>query len=245
MVLSIIIPACNEERRIKKGLEQYVHCFSEKFRDDFEILVIVNGCTDNTQKVIEEYANKFPQIWYKVFRDRIGKGGAIIEGFRIARGDIVSFTDADGATSPDELLKLVLALGEDDAVIGSRWLAESNIVVKQTLLRRMTSRVFNLFVRLLFWFPYRDTQCGAKVVRKSALDGILSELVVTNFAFDVELLHRLSKGGFKVKEVPITWKDKGGSTLSVWRAAPTMFLAVLRLRALDSPAGFLLKWLRL
>lgn len=240
-MLSLMIPARNAERRIAETLEAYVTHFSTEYFQDFEIIVVTNGCTDRTSEIVSECCTRFPQLSLKELGDVAGKGRALLQGFRIARGDTLAFVDADGSAGPEELHRLIEELGEDDGVIGSRWLPGSNVPVKQPLARRIASRGFNLLVRLLFGLPFKDTQCGAKVFRKRAIDRVLPELQVTDFAFDVELLYRLKKTGHRVKEVPITWEDKEGSTLNLRRAVPTIFLAMVRLRLLDSPFRWVAK----
>jgi glycosyltransferase involved in cell wall biosynthesis len=137
--LSIIIPARDAEREIAKTLEDYVAYFREVYSQDFEILVVPNDCSDNTVSIVEEYCNRYPVIRSQVYEGSIGKGGAVIEGFKLAQGDILSFVDADGATGPAELFKLVQALGEHQAVIGSRWMPGSKVLVKQGFARRIPS----------------------------------------------------------------------------------------------------------
>jgi hypothetical protein len=102
-------------------------------------------------------------------------------------------------------------LNGNDAIIGSRWLSGSKITRSQGLLRQFESRIFNLTIRLLFGLPYRDTQCGAKVFRKDALDRVLPGIISKGFEFDVELLWRLTKKGYRVSEYPIEWDNRGDS----------------------------------
>ncbi|MFC1893869.1 glycosyltransferase, partial [Chloroflexota bacterium] len=152
----------------------------------------------------------------------------------IAKGEVVSFIDADGATRAEELCKLVQELKKGvDGVIGSRWLPHSTILANQTFMRKLASRGLNLIVRLFFRLPFKDTQCGAKAFKKSAIDGVIKELHTTSFAFDIELLSHLKKRGYTVKEVPITWRDRGGSTLRMKTEIPKMALALLRLKILQ------------
>ena len=234
-MLSIIIPAHNEGRRIGTALDGLLTHLGAHCPQGFEVIVIPNGCVDDTVEIVKEYSNRFPQIRIGEFKEKIGKGGAMKEGSKLARGDIIAFLDADGATSPAEVCRLAEMLKENDAVIGSRWLPGSLVPVRQPLLRRIASRGFNLLVRLLFRFPFRDTQCGAKIVRKQALDRIQAQLQITNFAFDIELLYTLNRAGYKIEEVPITWEDQTGSSLKMRRTVPTMFLAAVRLRVVNSP----------
>jgi len=165
-MLSVIMPAYKEEARIAKTLEDYVIHFSKEYHQDFEMIVILDGCIDRTMEIVNEYSIKFPQIKSKTFEQRLGKGGAIREGLKIANGDIILLVDADGATAPKELDKLIVELSDNDGAIGSRWLPESNILRKQSLARRAASRGFNLLVRILFGLPFADTQCGAKALKK-------------------------------------------------------------------------------
>jgi hypothetical protein len=83
--------------------------------------------------------------------------------------------------------------------------------VRQSILRQLESRAFNLLIRILFDLKYYDTQCGAKVFKKSAIDAILPMMKSRGFEFDVELLWRLRVAGYRVLEVPIEWQNKGDS----------------------------------
>jgi len=240
-MLSIIIPARDAEREIAKTLEDYIAYFGEVYGPDFEIIVVPNDCSDNTVPIVDGYCSKYPVVRSQVCDGSIGKGGAVIEGFKLAQGDIVSFVDADGATGPAELFKLVQALGEHRVVIGSRWMPGSQVLVEQGLVRRVASRGFNLLVRLLFALPFRDTQCGAKVFDKRALDEVLDELETAKFAFDVELLYKLKKRGYGITEVPIVWENRPQSTLNLQWVIPEMFCAMLKVRLLDSPLRLVLK----
>src|SRR3989344_5442103 len=97
--LSIVIPAYNEEKRIGRTLDNYLNFFSKKIRN-FEIIVVLNGCKDNTFDIVKRFIKKSNKIRYLIFKENIGKGGAIVEGFKTARGDLIGFVDADMATPP-------------------------------------------------------------------------------------------------------------------------------------------------
>lgn len=234
-MLSIIIPARNAAAEIASTLDAYITFVTANFGTDFEIIVVPNDCSDDTVGIAEAYCKKHDMLKSKVIVDSIGKGGAVLEGFKISNGNIVSFVDADGSTSPEELLKLVRQIGDSQVVIGSRWLPESRILIKQPLIRRLASRGFNLLVRQLFGLPLRDTQCGAKVFTRQALDAVVGELSTTRFAFDVELLHKLKRKGYNIVEVPTVWENKPRSTLNLWGAIPEMFWAIMKVRLMDSP----------
>lgn len=236
MKLTIVVPAYNEENRIRPMLDAYVKFFTDGYGGDYEIIVVVNGSTDGTAAVVQDYASRFPQVRCIVEPAKIGKGGAVKLGFEAARGEIVGFADADGSTPPDAFQALANEIGPGaDAVIASRWFRESEVYPRQTVARQIASRVFNGFVRLMLGLKIRDTQCGAKVFRKEALDRVLPALGLTRWAFDVDLLFQLHRAGFSIREAPTKWHDVGGSQIRIFRASAQMFIAVTRLRLLYSP----------
>lgn len=234
MKLSIIIPAYNEATRMPPTLEAYTAAFAG---EDYEILIVVNHSSDGTAELAQAWSESHSEVRYIVFPDPLGKGGAVHEGFEEARGDLVGFVDADGATPPEAFRELVDALGARPGlggVIASRWLAASNVLTPQPLKRRIASRMFNLAVRSLFHLHYRDTQCGAKLFRATAIREVLGGLESKGWLFDVELLLRIRQNGHAIEEVPTTWRDVAGSRFSMGAS----LLPVLKdLRALRRRAG--------
>ena len=111
----------------------------------------------------------------------------------------------------------------------------------QTGHRQFASRVFHFIVQLLFWMNIRDTQCGAKVMRRAAAEKIHPALRIADMAFDINLLYSMKRAGFRILEVPTEWTDKAGSKVALARSSLTMFLSVVRVRLIYSP---FYKWLR-
>jgi dolichol-phosphate mannosyltransferase len=202
---SIIIPAYNEEHRIRMILSQISGSGGH-------YLVVCDG-SDSTPDIVGEFAAAHPgtDLRCLTYSRRLGKGGAVREGFSHTTTPSVGFMDADASTSVAQMLCLFDALEGADCVIGSRWLPGSIVPAQQGVLRRFESRGFNLMNRLLFGLTLTDTQCGAKVFKKSAIDAVLGDMVSSGFEFDVELLWRLSQKGYLIKEFPITWENQGGS----------------------------------
>ncbi len=236
MYLSIVIPAYNERHRLGPMLQAYTDYFAAAYGDRVEWIVVVNGSTDGTEKVVEEFARTHPQVRLIVEPEAIGKGGAIILGARAAHGEWIGFVDADGATPPESFDDLVRHAGDGDCLIASRWLPGSLVEPRQPVSRRIASRIFNWLVRQLFGVAISDTQCGAKCIRAEALHAILPHLGVTRWAFDVDLLFKLRRAGYRIVERPTVWRDVAGSKIRVVRASIEMALAITRLRLLYSPA---------
>lgn len=241
MKLSIVVPAYNEQLRLADMLGRYLSFFSGKYGDNFEIIVVVNGSTDNTEAVARECAAGAKQAIVRVEPARIGKGGAIMLGFAMAQGDLIGFVDADGATPPEAFQDLVEHIPGADVIIASRWTRGAVVNPRQPLDRRIASRIFNAMVRLWFGINITDTQCGAKLLTRAAVRAVLPELGLTRWAFDVDLLFQARRKGFVIKEWPTVWNDKAGSRLNVPRASLEMTLAITRLRLLYSPFKWIVK----
>src|SRR5213592_831926 len=169
--LLLLIPAYNEERRIEPVLRDYARYFQEHYSGRFQLVVVLNGCRDNTLGVVQRVATEFPAISALDFPDPIGKGGALIEGLKLApTADLIGYVDADGASPPKAFCELVRLTAQADCVIGSRWLPGAVLHQSQPWERRFFSRVFHAIVRTLFWMNIQDTQCPAKVMRRAAIE---------------------------------------------------------------------------
>ncbi len=236
--LLLLIPAYNEETRIEPVLREYGAYFRDHYAGPFQLVVVLNGCRDNTRGVVERVAQEFPAISLLDFPAPIGKGGALIEGLKLAsQAEVIGYVDADGASPPAAFHTLVKRLGEADCVIGSRWLPGAVLHQAQPWLRRFTSRCFHAVVEGLFWMHIKDTQCPCKVMRRAAVEKIHPTLQIADLAFDVNLLVSFKRAGYRILEVPTEWTDKAGSkvTASLFRSSLTMFLSVVRVRLIYSP----------
>ncbi len=236
MDLSIIIPAYNERARIRPMLDAYLAVFLARYGERVEFLVVVNGTTDGTEAIVQEYIDQYPQMKMVVILDAVGKGGAIRRGLAESSGEWVGFVDADGSTPPEAFLDLVEHARPNTMTIASRWLPESIVPHRQPWQRRLLSRGFNFLVRVFFGIRLQDTQCGAKVMPGELARTVHGKLGATNWVIDVDLLLQARRSGARIVEHPTTWNDKPGSKLlirpkTVWRT----FLALLRLRLFYSP----------
>jgi len=242
--LLLLIPAYNEEKRIEPVLRRYGAYFQKQYDGRFQLVVVLNGCRDNTLDVVQRVTREFPAISALEFKEPIGKGGALIEGLKLAPlADVIGYVDADGASAPEAFHALVKRIGEADCVIGSRWLPGSVLHQAQPLLRRFVSRCYHLIVEFLFWMHIKDTQCPCKVIRRPAVEKILPSLRIADLAFDVNLLVSLKRAGFRILEVPTQWTDQAGSkvTSSLFRSSLIMFLSTFRVWLVYKP---FYKWFR-
>ncbi len=246
MKLTLIIPAHNEEGRIGKTLYSYLTFFDKLQKQkklSYLLFVSINATSDNTEKVVKKYQKKHSSLKYKAYQEG-GKGFAIVQGFKDAiksRSDFIGFVDADLATSPEAFYALCQNIGKNDGIIGSRWLSSSIIQHRQTRLRQLASRIFNFLVRILFSMQYEDTQCGAKLFSRKAIEKIVDRIYITQWAFDVNLLYLCKLYNLKVREHPTIWSDIEGSKVNVMKTSLKMFFGILRLRIFYSPFRSIIK----
>ncbi len=237
--IAIVIPAHNEEKRIDITLKEYTSFFSDlmKKKKDIiiRIIVVLNACKDKTPIIVKKYRSKYLE---SIEFERGGKGFAVIGGFKRALSgnyDYIGFVDADMATRPEEFYRLFNKILQNDGVIASRYLKGAKLHPKNTLARILASRFYNIFMRALLIMPYRDTQCGAKIFKRKAVEDVVDKIGMTSWAFDIELLYVMNKNNYKIKEEPTVWSNKDNSKINFWNSGIWMGFAILRLRILNSP----------
>jgi len=225
---TLVIPAYNEERRIGTVLDEL-----EGFPGP--VIFVCDG-TDRTAETVREYAASRPDLSISCleYPRRLGKGGGVRAGLSAAKTPCAGFMDADGSTPVREMEQLFSELERHDGAIGSRWVKGADVRVPQSLSRRLQSRLFNIWVKLLFGLSNSDTQCGAKAFTKEALDAVLPLMVSDGFEFDAELLWRLKTAGYDVVEVPITWEDREESSVRTG-AGLGMVVRLIRVRTGKQP----------
>jgi glycosyltransferase involved in cell wall biosynthesis len=225
--LDIVIPAHNEEHRIDRTLRAYrAQC--RRPNTSYAFRVALDRCTDATEQVVRQHARDDDRVVPLRF-PKLGKGGVLIETFRQCEGDVVAFVDADCATPPVELLRLVDTVACSDIAIASRRHPASVLPGRRSVVRRAMSAGFALGVRSLFRLPFQDTQCGAKAMRRDVADRCLPFMSSRDLLFDVDLLVTARKLGFGVTEVPTVWIDQAGSRMRSGRDSFLMAASALRL----------------
>ncbi|HEX67944.1 MAG TPA: glycosyltransferase family 2 protein, partial [bacterium] len=188
-LISVVIPAYNEEKRIGYTLREIKEYF-EKKRWKGEIIVVDDGSTDHTLEVVEEKKKDIPNLFLLKNEKNEGKGEAVKKGMLSAKGDWVFFSDADLSTPIEEMDKLLSFLKEGwEVVIASRALPGAEVFPRQPFFRELSGKIFNLMVRILLLPGIRDTQCGFKGFSREAARKIFSLQTLKGFAFDVEILY--------------------------------------------------------
>ena len=241
--LSVIIPAYTEEARIRGSLARLVEYLSGG-RGPAEVLVVDDGSADRTAAVAEELAATVPPggAFIRVLRNgrNRGKGYSIKHGVLTAGGDHLLVSDADFSTPIEELPRLLRPVEEAGygIAIGSRGLPESRIEKRQPPWREWMGRCFNALVRAVTGLPFRDTQCGFKVMRRDAVLPLFRAARIERFAYDVEILYLAARAGVRVIEVPVIWRDASGSKVRAVTDSIDMLKDILWIVGRDRRGGY-------
>jgi glycosyltransferase involved in cell wall biosynthesis len=226
--VDVIIPVYNEERALPLCIERLSAFLKGKIENPWRILVADNGSIDGTLKVCQELAEKYPEVAY-VHLDQKGRGRALKRAWLESEADIVSYMDVDLSTSLEHFPPLVCALEEGyDVAIGSRLMPGSE--VGRSFKRELTSRGYNLLIKLFFWTRIHDAQCGFKALTRRAARALVPLVVNNNWFFDTELLLIAEKRGFRVKEIPVRWAEDPDTRVKVLSTAWEDVKGLLRLR---------------
>ncbi len=226
---SIVIPVYNEKNRILKTLNSIYEYFQN---ENFEIVIVDDGSNDNTASFIK---NKKENIGENIkiisYQPNKGKGYAVKKGIEKAQGKFILFTDADNSTPIEEFKKLLTALkNNNDIAIGSRYLPNSDIKIKQSMSRILIGRLGNLLIQLLLVKKIKDTQCGFKLFKNEVAKNIFKKQTINRWGFDMEILTIAQRLNYKIVEVPISWLNSSDSRLRPIRDTIKTFLELIKIK---------------
>ncbi len=207
--LSLVIPAFNERMMIGSSLKEVAGFLKKhKLASSTEVIVVAADGGDGTADIAESYAKYFKR--FRVIRPgpRVGKGRDVRIGLEQATGKYHIFTDADLATPLHHIVEMLDRLRSGaDIVIGVRDLDSSH----EDFMRRSTSRISNLAIRLVAAPGINDTQCGFKGFRAESSQLLIQKQTVLGWGFDFEYLAIARINGLSIVTVPINdWKDPKG-----------------------------------
>jgi len=214
-MISIVIAAFNEEKRIGASLRKIAEYFSG-CGEEYEVIVVDDGSIDGTSNTVKDLDHIFPKLELLRYKPNRGKGYALRQGVLASSGDLVLVTDADLSTPIEEIEKLagLIRNGDCEVAIGSRVLALSEILKKQPFWRRGMGKIFNKIVKLLVIDDFNDTQCGFKLFTGAVARNLFCDAIIDRFAYDVEILAMAKKKGYRVLDVPIKWINSPDSRVN-------------------------------
>lgn len=230
-MMSIVIPAYNEEKRIGGSLSEACAYLDESGLE-YEVIVVDDGSSDRTGRIVEDMAAESPKVRLVRYEKNRGKGHALRTGVLVTIGDFVLVMDADLSTPMVEIRNLMpyLSGGGFDIAIGSRALALSDIVRKQPWWRRCMGMTFNRIVKTLVIGDFEDTQCGFKLFSGEVARSLFGDAKIDRFAYDVEILALAKKKGYAIKEVPIRWINSPESKVDPMKDSLRMLVDLVRIR---------------
>jgi len=204
--ISIIIPVYNEERTILKILEKITELNLDLTK---EIIIIDDGSTDNSKKIINKYLKgkkKYKNLEFKfVSKINAGKGSAIRKGLELATGDIITIQDADLEYNPQDLKKLLnpILSGKAKVVYGSRFLKKHK--PKYTIYF-YGNKFLSFLTKILYGLKITDMETCYKMVTSEIIKDL--NLVSNGFDIEPEITSKILRKGYRILEVPISYKSR-------------------------------------
>ena len=222
--LSIIIPVFNEGRKVDQDIQMAAHFLKEKDIRG-EIILSDDGSQDDTLSIPVEIQEDC-HVPLRILKpeSHFGKGHAVRSGMMEARGQLVLFIDSGACIPWHDILPGIdmVRVGDCDIAHGSRYLPGSVITFKKQWYRRILSFSFRKFIHKWLKIPYQltDTQCGLKIYTRPVAQTLYKPCITKGFMFDIEIILRAAKAGFRIREFPVRWTADPDSRL---RVLPALF----------------------
>jgi len=228
--LSVVIPAYNEEERLKATLDRVLAYLSGRSYS-WELVVVDDGSRDGTPGIARQASERFPTVRLIQNETNRGKGYTVRRGMLAAAGESILFSDADLSSPIEELEKLKPYIDSGyDVAIGSRDIIGSRIELPQPLHRRIMGYSFMILRDWIAVSGFRDTQCGFKMFKSTAAREVFSRSLIDGFCFDVEILAIAKTLGYRMCEVPVVWRNDERSKVNPLGDPIKMFLDLFRIR---------------
>ncbi len=227
LLLSIVIPARNEEARLPEAIGS-VYAFLNRQSFSSEVVVVENASTDRTLEIARQFAARLPSLRV-LHEDLPGKGRAVRRGMLEARGEFRFIADADFSMPVEQIVRFLPPECDADIAIASRE-APGAVRYNEPYYRHLSGRVFNLLIRFLVLPGLQDTQCGFKCFRDRAVEDVFRYQTMTGWSFDVELLTIARLHGYSIREIGVPWTYNPKSKINVLRDSWRMTLDLLAIR---------------
>ena len=238
MDLTIIIPVFNESKKIKRDILAASE-FLVKNEIKGEIIIVDDGSSDNTAEVAKKVKiSKDVPLHVLRYSIHKGKGFAVREGVKKSIGEYVIFADSGECVLFDFILHglELLKSNKCDIAHGSRFLDESKIIRPHLFSRQVSSAVFRKIFKFVLNIPSEltDTQCGFKIYKGDVARLLYESCITDGFMFDIEIILRASKNGYRIKEFPVEWTADLDSRLSQVRMPLSILFELVKIKRVIS-----------
>lgn len=204
----VIIPTYNEKENIQAIIEAV-----KELEIDFDVLVVDDGSPDGTADIVKKMQPATPGLFIEERKGKLGLGTAYIHGFKWGlkkKYDFIYEMDADFSHNPNDLPRMAAVLMEDqaDVVVGSRYVPEGG-VLDWPRKRLWLSKGASMYVRMITRMPVKDVTAGFVGYTSEVLDTLaLDKIRFVGYSFQIEMKFASWISGFRVKEIPIIFKDR-------------------------------------
>lgn len=218
MDLSVIIPAYNEEETISQTIDEVRKCLQGGF-ESYEIVVVDDNSKDSTLDILKKTDDI---ILIRNIRNH-GKGYSIKKGLKYSKGDWLLFMDADNSTPiATEFEKLYKYISDNDLVVASRALPDSDVQIRQGMFKIFLGKAGNLLIRIILGTKIKDTQCGFKLFNAPVKE-LFRKITIDDWGFDFELIYLAKKYKMDIKEVPVVWRNRMDSRVKWYNYLITLW----------------------
>jgi len=227
MKFSLVFPVYNEAACLENNVLKTMR-YLDTLNFDYEIIIAEDNSSDRTYEIGSNISQNYKQVRIIHNTKRRGKGNSLKKAFLIAEGEYVGYMDVDLATDLKHLGEMIGYLGEYDIVTGSRNLKESK--AERFFYRKTLSSIYNFLARFLLDSKIYDHQCGIKVFKKDVILKLNKLSKSSHWFWDTETLILGQKLGYKIKEIPVKWKEKRETKVKISADSLDMFLSLIKLK---------------
>lgn len=223
----IVVPVYNEEDELANSIETILTTAKKMF-ENFEIVVGDNASTDATLRIAQKLSKKYDRVKW-IHLDEKGRGRALRRIWCQSDADVMCYMDVDLSTDIKHLKELASSIEDGyDIAIGSRLTEGSK--TERSFFRETLSRGYVFLLKLFLNIPFSDTQCGFKAVNKKIVKEVLPLVENEEWFFDTELLIIADKFGYKIKEIPVRWKESSDSRVKILSTVTNYIKNILRMK---------------
>jgi len=236
--LSLVLPAYNEEERLPAFLHSVRRYLDHDCENTYEVIIVDDGSRQPLAIVLRDLVSSWPRLRIIRHPRNWGRGLAVRTGIRATKGSLILVSDSDGACPIEQERDLAKPLSEGaEVAIASRIVFARSAVRERLWYRALLGRSFALLARKCLGLSVFDTQCGFKLFRREAALVLCELCSETGFLFDVELLWWAERLGYRIAEIPVTWREMPGSKVRLFKDGARMLYGLARMRQLLGKAN--------